>query len=132
MTGKVALVTGSSAGIGLVTALAFGRQDATVVLADVNDAQRDKIEAELAGAGAEAMFVRTDVSRPTDVAALAEATIARSGGSITRSTTPRSRSPRPPPTPPTKTGTGCSRSTCPACSGACARRSRRCSPPATA
>ncbi|HEX6449800.1 MAG TPA: glucose 1-dehydrogenase [Trebonia sp.] len=79
MTGKVALVTGAGGGIGRAAALAFGRQGASVVLADVNDEHRDKIEAELTGTGAEAMFVRTDVSRPADVAALTESTIARFG-----------------------------------------------------
>ena len=45
MTGKVALVTGAGAAIGLATALAFGRQGATSSSPDVNDEHRDKIEA---------------------------------------------------------------------------------------
>lgn len=79
MNGKVALVTGASAGIGKATALAFAREGADVVAADVDVERGEKTAAELEAEGVDAMFVRADVSSPTDVAALVDKTIERFG-----------------------------------------------------
>jgi len=54
-TGKVALVTGASSGVGLATARAFAEAGATVVLADIRE-DLVKVEAQkLAAAGHRAM-----------------------------------------------------------------------------
>ena len=79
MTGRVALVTGGSAGIGRAAAIAFAREGASVVLADVDAGRGEKTAAELEAEGVGAMFVRADVSQPTDVAELVDRTIERFG-----------------------------------------------------
>jgi NAD(P)-dependent dehydrogenase (short-subunit alcohol dehydrogenase family) len=70
MEGKVALVTGAASGIGRATALAFARQGAKVVVADIavegGEATVDMIKKD----GGEAVFVKTDVSKEAEVEAL--------------------------------------------------------------
>jgi NAD(P)-dependent dehydrogenase (short-subunit alcohol dehydrogenase family) len=59
---QVVLVTGASSGIGRETALAFGRQGASVALAARRRAQLEAVAAGVAEAGGRALVVRTDVS----------------------------------------------------------------------
>jgi len=77
--GKVALVTGGSSGIGRATALAFAREGASVVIASRGEERGAAVVAELVSMGAPAEFVRTDVSRSHDVAAVVEHTVSRFG-----------------------------------------------------
>ena len=78
-TGKVALVTGAAAGMGLATARAFAESGATVVLADFKEgavkAEADKLRA----AGHKALAARCDVSDDAQVAAMVERTVAEFG-----------------------------------------------------
>src|SRR3954464_10535309 len=77
--GKVALVTGAAAGMGLATARAFAEAGAAVVLADFReDAVRAAAE-ELVTAGHKAIAVRCDVSDDAQVAALVDRTVAEFG-----------------------------------------------------
>jgi 3-oxoacyl-[acyl-carrier protein] reductase len=62
LTGKVALVTGASQGIGRTTALALSRAGARVALAARNAEKLSAIEAEIAPAGAEALAIPMDVA----------------------------------------------------------------------
>lgn len=73
--GKVALVTGGSFGIGRATAVAFAREGARVVIADVDVAGGEETVAKIVALKGEATFVRTDVSKLDQVAALVEATV---------------------------------------------------------
>jgi NAD(P)-dependent dehydrogenase (short-subunit alcohol dehydrogenase family) len=77
--GRVAVVTGGAAGIGLALAQAFAARGAKLALADVDEAALARAERELGAAGAEALGVPTDVTRRESVAALADAVIARFG-----------------------------------------------------
>ncbi len=69
--GKVAVITGAAMGIGQAYALRLAQGGATIVAADTQsaDATVDQVEA----AGGSALAVRCDVSKPADVAALAQA-----------------------------------------------------------
>lgn len=73
--GKVALVTGAASGIGRATALAFAREGARVVVSDVDVEGGNETVNLIAQGGGTAMFVRCDVSRDSDVAALVKATV---------------------------------------------------------
>lgn len=77
---RVALVTGASRGIGRAAAVAMAREGAGVVLADVADDAGREAEAAVRDAGAKALFVKTDVSRPDEVAALLERVKGAFGG----------------------------------------------------
>ena len=74
MSQKVALVTGSSRGLGYGVAHALGKAGAKVVLNYLND--RESAEKALAGLksdGIHAMLVRADVSNPEQISSLVEA-----------------------------------------------------------
>jgi NAD(P)-dependent dehydrogenase (short-subunit alcohol dehydrogenase family) len=78
-TGKVALVTGASAGIGRATALAFARAGARVVVGSRNAEKCAETVALIEQAGGEASFLRTDVTVAADVEALVAHAVARFG-----------------------------------------------------
>ncbi len=77
--GKVALVTGAAAGMGLATARAFAEAGAAVVLADVKEAAVQTAAEELVAAGHRAIGVYCDVSDDAQVAAMVEQTVAAFG-----------------------------------------------------
>ena len=70
LEGKVALVTGASSGIGRAAALAFSREGAKVVTADVDVEGGMETVRTIQDAGGEAVFVRSDVSKAAEVEAL--------------------------------------------------------------
>ncbi|HYV38521.1 MAG TPA: SDR family oxidoreductase [Gemmataceae bacterium] len=72
---KVALVTGATQGIGRTTAVAFAREGAKVVVAGRGtDAGQETVRLAKA-AGGEAIFVRTDITKETDVKNLIDTTL---------------------------------------------------------
>jgi len=77
--GKVAVVTGAGSGIGLALAHAFAREGLSLVLADVQDDALAAAAVDIAARGVEVLAVRTDVSKETEVNALAAAAIERFG-----------------------------------------------------
>jgi len=66
LTGKVALITGSSSGLGRVAAELFAAEGAQVVVADVVDG--DDVVSAIDAAGGEATFVSCDVTDEDSVA----------------------------------------------------------------
>jgi NAD(P)-dependent dehydrogenase (short-subunit alcohol dehydrogenase family) len=70
MTGKVALVTGGSSGIGKATALAFAQAGARVVIASRTAVTAEAIVQTIVAMGGEAIWVKTDVSQAAQVEAM--------------------------------------------------------------
>ena len=69
---RVAVVTGGASGIGRALCLAFAREGARVVVADLDEPGMAETAALVEAAGARAITVKTDVSRLDDVQALAD------------------------------------------------------------
>ncbi len=80
LNGKVAIVTGGSAGIGRATALAVAAEGAAVTVADLNVDEGEAVAAEIRDKGGRAIFVRTDVADDASVAAMVDRTVAEWGG----------------------------------------------------
>ena len=78
-TGKVAIVTGGSTGIGRATALLFARHGAKVVIGDVNPEGRETV-ATIEREGGTALFVETDVRNAQQVEHLVAAAVETYGG----------------------------------------------------
>jgi NAD(P)-dependent dehydrogenase (short-subunit alcohol dehydrogenase family) len=76
LTGKVAVITGATSGIGAATARVFAREGASVVVSGRADDRGTALAAEL---GEPAFFHRADVTREADIAALLDAAADRFG-----------------------------------------------------
>jgi NAD(P)-dependent dehydrogenase (short-subunit alcohol dehydrogenase family) len=76
---KVVLVTGASSGMGRSAALAFAREGAKLVLGARRQAEGERLVEEVRALGAEAEFLRTDVAREDEVAALVALALQRHG-----------------------------------------------------
>ena len=78
--GKVAFVTGAASGIGRAAALAFAREGAAVVAADVSEQGLQETARSIEEAGGRALAVQCDVSRGEDVKAALDTTVETFGG----------------------------------------------------
>ena len=73
--GKVAFVTGAASGIGRAAALAFAREGASVVAADVSEQGNQETARLIEEQGGRALAVRCDVTRAEDVKAALDKTV---------------------------------------------------------
>ncbi len=76
---RVAIVTGGTSGIGRETAVLFAQAGAKVVIAGRRDTEGKQVVDQIRAAGGEALFVRTDVSKPADVQVLVQKTLDKFG-----------------------------------------------------
>lgn len=79
LSGKVAVITGGGSGMGRAIGLAFIRQGAKVVIADINlEAARETVALQ-ESAGGDAIAVNVDVTRKSETLDMAEAALRRFG-----------------------------------------------------
>ncbi len=79
LNGKQAIVTGAGSGIGRAVALAFAREGAGVVAADVDPQRAAETVQAIEDAGGQALAVTVDVSKKASVDALVQAALAQFG-----------------------------------------------------
>ena len=72
---KVCIVTGGNSGIGMKTAQVFAKEGAKLVLTDVSESNKDKILKEIQNAGAQALFIRGDITNAEDNQKLMQAAV---------------------------------------------------------
>ena len=75
MSGKVALVTGAGNGIGSASAISFARAGAKVAVVDMSEEAGKETVASITKLGAQAIFIRCDVTSEKDVARMVQETI---------------------------------------------------------
>src|SRR5204862_2203894 len=78
-SGKVALVTGGTSGIGKTTAIAFARAGAKVVLSGRREKEGAQVVAEIKKLGGDAAFVRADVAKDAEVKAMVKLAVDKFG-----------------------------------------------------
>jgi len=79
LTGKIALVTGGSRGLGLQIAEALGEAGAKVMLTSRKAADLEEAAAHLAGRGIDARWIAADASEPAGIAKVVDETLQRLG-----------------------------------------------------
>ncbi|MBW4557054.1 MAG: SDR family oxidoreductase [Trichormus sp. ATA11-4-KO1] len=79
MSGKVAIVTGGSSGIGRATAIAFAKAGAKVVVAARREPEGEETVHLLREAGGEGLFVKTDVTQSADIEVLIQKAVTTFG-----------------------------------------------------
>ncbi len=73
LTNKVAIITGAGSGIGRTSAYLFAKEEAKIVVADVNNPGGEETVATIKKSGGEAIFVHTDVTMASEVEHLIKA-----------------------------------------------------------
>jgi NAD(P)-dependent dehydrogenase (short-subunit alcohol dehydrogenase family) len=77
--GKATLITGGNAGIGRATAIEFAKLAAKVVITGRRENEGHQVVEEIKASGGDAIFVKTNVSKEHDVAAMVRETVATFG-----------------------------------------------------
>ena len=79
---KVALISGGARGMGAVEARLFAKEGAKVVIGDIREEEGRQIEAQIAEAGGECLFIFLDVTKEANWAEAVDSTVARFGPGI--------------------------------------------------
>lgn len=79
LTGKTALITGGSRGLGLQMAHALGEAGARIMLSSRKAADLEEAAAELQAAGIDARWIAADCAKDTEITRLADETLQRMG-----------------------------------------------------
>jgi NAD(P)-dependent dehydrogenase (short-subunit alcohol dehydrogenase family) len=79
LTGKVAIITGGTSGIGRDAAVLFAKAGAKVVVAGRREAEGKETIDQIRAAGGDGLFVKTDVARAAEVQALVRKTVEKFG-----------------------------------------------------
>ena len=79
LEGKTALVTGGTSGIGRDTAVLFAKAGAKVAVAGRREVEGNETVELVRAAGGEALFVKTDVSKASEVENLVKKTVEKFG-----------------------------------------------------
>ena len=77
---KVAIITGAGSGFGEGIAKTYAREGARVLVADINEAGGQRVVDEIVAAGGQARFIRADVSKSAEMAAMLAAALESFGG----------------------------------------------------
>ncbi len=79
LTGKVAIVTGSTKGLGHGMAVALANAGANIVIVSRTPAECDQVAKEIAALGVQTLSAPTDVSKPEGIQGLVDKAIAKFG-----------------------------------------------------
>ncbi|PKB75846.1 MAG: cyclopentanol dehydrogenase [SAR202 cluster bacterium MP-SAtl-SRR3965592-G1] len=79
LEGKVALISGGARGMGAEEARIFAREGAKVVIGDISEDEGRAVEAQIAEAGSQALFVRLDVTQESDWTNAVDLAVSRFG-----------------------------------------------------
>ena len=79
LEGKLALISGGARGMGAEEARIFAREGAKVVIGDISEDEGRAVEAQIAEAGSQALFVRLDVTQESDWTNAVDLAVSRFG-----------------------------------------------------
>jgi NAD(P)-dependent dehydrogenase (short-subunit alcohol dehydrogenase family) len=79
LANKVAIISGAASGMGAATARRFAKEGATVVVADMLEAEGGKVAADIVTANGAAVFMKLDVTDEADWKRVVDDTVARYG-----------------------------------------------------